>query len=171
MKLGCCTVLFNQLDLYGALQHIAWAGFDGAELSDIMPARHIELNNDQSYTDEVKCVAKKHGLELFGINTQEEGENEEDKIKSLTKVFDLALKLRIPIVAPSLQGKSGDKAVTKRNFKYIRKLSEQAESRGVTLAINIHTCTPIDNTATAIHMLNEIDSSALGVTLNTREIL
>ena len=32
MKLGCDTVLFNQLDLYGALQHIAWAGYDGAEI-------------------------------------------------------------------------------------------------------------------------------------------
>jgi len=29
MKLGCSTVLFNQLDLYGALQHIAWAGYEG----------------------------------------------------------------------------------------------------------------------------------------------
>jgi len=40
MKLGCSTVLFNQLDLYGALQHIAWAGYEGAELAclAIMPA-------------------------------------------------------------------------------------------------------------------------------------
>ena len=32
MKLGCNTVMFNQLDLYGALQHIAWAGYVGAEI-------------------------------------------------------------------------------------------------------------------------------------------
>ena len=32
MKLGCNTVIFSQLDLNGALQHIAWAGFQGAEL-------------------------------------------------------------------------------------------------------------------------------------------
>ena len=32
MKLGCNTVIFSQLDLDGALQHIAWAGFRGPEL-------------------------------------------------------------------------------------------------------------------------------------------
>ena len=42
MKLGCSTVLFNQLDLYSALQHISWAGYEGADLSDILPARHIK---------------------------------------------------------------------------------------------------------------------------------
>ena len=33
MKLGCSSVLFNQVDLYGALQHISWAGYEGAELA------------------------------------------------------------------------------------------------------------------------------------------
>ena len=170
MKLGCSTVLFNQLDLYGALQHIAWAGYEGAELSDIIPARHIKLNMGKSYIDEVKNIAKNHGLDLFSINTEEEGETDEDKIKSMTKVFDLAQKLGIPVVAPFLRGESGNKEVKKRNFKYLGKLTEQAESRGITLAISIHTTTPVDNTATAIQMLNEIGSTALGVTLDTREI-
>ena len=58
MKLGCSTVLFNQLDLYGALQHIAWAGYEGADLSDIKPARHIKLNTGKSYIDEVKYDRK-----------------------------------------------------------------------------------------------------------------
>jgi len=170
MKLGCSTVIFNQLDLYGALQHISWAGFDGAELSDIIPAQHIELNGDQAYIYEVKALALKHGLELFGINTEEVGEVEEDKIKSMTKVFDVALKLNIPIVAPYLRGRSGDKDVTKRTFKYLKKLSEQAESRGITLAISIHASTPVDTVETAIKMLNEIDSKYFGITLDTREI-
>ena len=68
MKLGCNTVIFNQLDLYGALQHIAWAGFAGAKLCHQNEwARHIELNTKQSYIDEVKWAAQKHGLELFAI--------------------------------------------------------------------------------------------------------
>jgi sugar phosphate isomerase/epimerase len=41
MKLGCSSVLFNQLDLYGALQHIAWAGYEGAELAIL--ANHTSL--------------------------------------------------------------------------------------------------------------------------------
>ena len=68
MKLGCGTVLFNQLDLYGALQHIAWAGYEGASLAHMADmAHHIELDTNQAYLDEVKATAKKHGLKLFAI--------------------------------------------------------------------------------------------------------
>ena len=56
MKLGCSSVIFNQLDLYGALQHIAWAGYEGAELACLANlARHINLDTKQSYLQEVKA--------------------------------------------------------------------------------------------------------------------
>jgi sugar phosphate isomerase/epimerase len=170
MKLGCHTALFNQLDLYGSLQHIGWAGYEGADLSYIIPARHIELNTKQSYINEVKSIAKKHGVELFSIDTEDLGKTDEDKIKSLTEVFNVAQKLSIPFVAPYLHGKSGGKEVTKRNIKYVKKLTERAESRGITLAIKVHTGTPIDNTARLIQILDEIDSPALGAILDTREL-
>ena len=70
MKLGCSTALFNQLDLYGALQHITWAGYDGDELACLGNlVRHIELNTNKCYINEVKSIAKKHRLELFAIHT------------------------------------------------------------------------------------------------------
>ena len=169
MKLGCSTVLFNQLDLYSALQHISWAGYEGADLSDILPARHIKLDTGKSYINDVKSIAKKHGRQLFSIDTEDEGETEEDKIKSMVKVFDVAQKLGIPFVVPYLHGKSGGREVTKRNLEYISKLVEQAESRGITLAIKVHVGTPVDKTATLIKILDEIDSPALGVTIDTRE--
>ena len=109
MKLGCSSVLFNQLDLYGALQHIAWSGYEGADLSDIKPARHVNFDKRKSYIDEVKYIAKKHGLELFSIDTEDEGKTEEDKIKSMVKVFDMAQKLCIPFVVPYLHGQSDGK--------------------------------------------------------------
>ena len=85
-------------------------------------------------------------------------------------MFDVAQKLSIPLVMPNFHGKSGGKEVTKRNIKYIKKLIEQAESRGITLAIKVHVGTPVDKTATLIQILDEIDSPALGVTLDTREL-
>ena len=170
MKLGCHTVLFNQLDLYGALQHISWAGYDGADLSDISIVRHIELNTKQSYVNEVKSIAKKHKVELFSIDTEDSGKTDEDKIKSLTRMLDFAQKIGIPIVAPYFHRKSGGKEVSKRNIKYIKKLSEQAESRGITLAIKVHVGTPVDSTGKLIQILDEIDSPALGAILDTREV-
>jgi sugar phosphate isomerase/epimerase len=169
MKLGCSTVLFNQSDLYGALQHISWAGYEGADLSDISIVRHIELNTKQSYIHEVKAIVEKHGLELFSIDTEDLGKTEEDKIKYLTKVFDVAQKLSIPVVMPNFLGKPGGKEVIKRNINYIKKLIEQAESRGITLGIKVHLGSPVDKTATLLQILDGINSPALGVTLDTRE--
>ena len=69
MKLIIDSAIFNQLDLYGALQHIAWAGYEGVELACLANwARHIELNTKKSYLDEVKATAKKHNLELSAIH-------------------------------------------------------------------------------------------------------
>ena len=175
MKLGCDTALFSQLNLAGALKHIAWAGYDGAEICyQEQWVRHIELNTNQSYIDEVKSTARKYGLELLAISTgfgpgfQER--TQEGKIKILTKVFDVAVELNIPTVTIRPFGKQGDKETTKQEFKYIRKLSEYAESRGLTMAVKPHIASSIYNIATTIQMLDEIDSPALGVNLDLLQI-
>jgi sugar phosphate isomerase/epimerase len=158
MKLGCDTAMFNQLDLYGALQHIAWAGFEGAEIcfQDLL-CHQIELNTNKSYISEVKDMAMKHGLELFAVLTgwgPGFGDmTDEDKIELLTKVFDVAVKLNIPLVATRTYGKSNDKEATKRQFKYLTKLCEQAESRGITLAVKPHINASVYNIATTLQML------------------
>jgi len=170
MKLGCNTVLFNQLDLYGALQHIAWAGYDGAELAFLgKMAQHIELNTDQHYIDEVKITAKKHGLELFAIEAAVgagvgvSAKLEEDKIKQITKIFEVANKLGIPVVAIGSGGKTGDKEATKQVFEYIRKLGEEAESWQVTLAVKPHVGASVYNAETMLQLLEAVDSPAVGV--------
>ena len=175
MKLGCNTSMFNQLDLYGALQHISWAGYEGAEIcfQEIL-YQHLELNTNKSYIDEVKYTAKKHNLELFGIHTGWgpgfEDRRDGDKIKLLTKVFDVAVKLNTPLVAVRTFGKSDDMEATKQQFTYIRKLCEQAESRGITLAVKAHIGASVYNIATTLQMLDEIDSPALGVNLDIFQI-
>jgi len=171
MKLCCDTVLFNQLDLYGAFQHIAWAGYIGAEICiHDTRVRHIELNTKQSYIDEVKSIARKHGLELLAIDADVRTQSDEDKIKSMTKMFDVARKLSIPIVTMFPYRNSVDKEAIKQDFKYIRELSKRAESRGITLAIKPHIGTTFYNTTTLIQMLNEINSPALGVNLDLLQL-
>ena len=171
MKLGCDTVLFNQLDLYGALQHVAWAGYDGVQLACLAHwARHIKLDTNQSYIDEVKETAKKHGLELQAINADVGGLPGEDRIASMITLFDVAHKLGIPIITFRSGGKTGDKETVKQEIKYVKKLSEEAESRGITLAFNPHTDGAIYNIETLIPLLAEIDSPALGVTFDPKEL-
>jgi sugar phosphate isomerase/epimerase len=165
MKLGCNTVLFNQLDLYGALQHIAWAGYDGAELACQEDwARHIELNTNQDYIDEIKSAVRKHGLELFAIQAAFVAQSEEDKIKSMTKVFDVAQKLNIPVVTTRSFGESGDEEGAKQEFKYFKKLCDLAGSRGVMLSVKPHRGAIVYNAATVIQMVETVNSLHLGVT-------
>ena len=175
MKLGCSTMLFNTLDLYGALQHISWAGYEGAQiLFQEIICHHLELNTNKSYIDEVKYTAKKHNLELFAIHAGWgpgfADRPDEDKIELVTKVFDVALKLSIPLVTIRTYGKSDDKEATKQQFKYVRKLCEQAESRGITLAVKAHIGASVYNIATVMQMLDDIDSPALGVNLDSLQL-
>jgi sugar phosphate isomerase/epimerase len=157
LKLGCNTVLFNQLDLFGALQHISWAGYDGAELAFLgNMAQHIQANTDESYIDEVKSTARKHGLELFAIEAS--GTKEE-----MAKIFEVASKLGIPIIAIGSGGKSGDPEETEKAFKYIQELAEVANTWGITLAVKPHVGACVYNTETALQFLNKMDSPSIGI--------
>jgi sugar phosphate isomerase/epimerase len=170
MKISCSTVLFNQLDIYGALQHLAWAGYDGAELACLKSfARHIEADTNQSYLDGIKWTAKKHGIELLAIHLDVEGNTMDEKVKSVEKMFDVAEKLSIPLIAIPASGKTGDKELTKQEFTYIGKLCEQAESRGVKLAVKYHKGASVYNLETLIQLFNAVKSPALGAILDPRE--
>jgi len=165
MILGCNTVLFNQLDLYGALQCISWAGYDGAELAFLEKmARHIELRTDQEYINEVKLIARKHGLKLLAIETSIGSPAEsEEKMKIMTKLFEVAKKLDIPIISISSGGRAGDKEVTEEVFKYLRKLGEEAESWEITLAVKPHVGASVYNTETVLHLLSKVDLKSIGI--------
>jgi len=157
VKLGCNTVLFNKLGLFEALQHLSWAGYDGAELAFLgNMAKHVELRTDQSYIDEVKSMAQGHGLELFAI----EAGGTKDEI---VKLFEVASKLGIPVVAIGSGGKSGDLQQTEQAFTYIRDLAELAESWKITLAVKPHVGASVYNTETALQLLHKVDSPSIGI--------
>ncbi len=164
LKLGCNSVIFSQLDLYGALQHIAWAGFKGAELCHQQGwGMHVELNTKKSYIDEVKWTAKKHQVELWAIHAGFEGKTDAERIVLMTQVFDVASKLEIPVVSIRAFGKANDKEATKQEFKYLREINNRAESKGVRLSVKPHQGASVYNMASALQMVNEIDTPSLGV--------
>ena len=167
MKLGFSTLMYGGLDLYGACQHVSWAGYDGVELACLEThARHIELNTNKSYIDEIKATVKKHGLELLSIHTVARDQSDEDKLKYMTKMFEVAQKVGSPVVTIRSEGKSDDKEATQQEFKLFKKLSERAESRGVTLAIKPHVESSVYNIATVMQMLDAVPSPGLGVNLD-----
>jgi sugar phosphate isomerase/epimerase len=171
MKVGCSTVLFNQLDLYGALQHIGWAGYEGAELAILARhCRHIELITEKSYIDDIKYASKKHNVKLFGIHADVGFIPGEHPVKSIAKLCDVAQKLEIPVITMRSHGKSDDVAATKEEFKYLGEIAKEAEKRGVVLAIKPHVGASVYNTATLLQMLDAIDSPGLGACIDTLHI-
>jgi sugar phosphate isomerase/epimerase len=157
MKLGCNSVLFNQLDPYGALQHVSWAGYDGVELPFLGGmAQHIEPNTDQSYIDAVRSLARRHGLELFAIEAG--GTSAE-----MAKLCEVASKLGIPVIAVGSGGKSGDPAQTEQVYRNIGELAELAESWRLTLAVKPHVGASVYNTETALQLLDKVDSPSIGI--------
>jgi sugar phosphate isomerase/epimerase len=109
-------------------------------------------------------------MELLGIHAGFGDQPGEDRITSMTKLFDVAEKLEIPIVTIRCRGKSDDKEATKEEFKYLKQLAKEAASRGVTVAMKPHVGASVYNTATMVQMLEVIDSPGLGACLDTLHI-
>jgi sugar phosphate isomerase/epimerase len=118
----------------------------------------------------VKSIAKKHRLELFAIHADVGGLPGEDEVTSMITMFDVACKLSIPVVTMRTWGKPDDKKDSKHIYEYIEKLTKEAEKRGVTLAVGPHTDGTIYNTEKLLPLLDKIDSPALGVTIDPKEL-
>ena len=68
IKLGANSVLFAGFDLETALKHIAWACYDGVELSAIKGmCEHLELDNWQAQVNQIKELSEQYNLELLSM--------------------------------------------------------------------------------------------------------
>jgi sugar phosphate isomerase/epimerase len=88
--------------------------------------------------DKVKETGKKYGLELFAIQIGLGPVRNEENFKLMIKVQDVAAKLSIPVVTMRAFGKADDRETTNEEFKFIKKVCDQAESRGVVLGVKPH---------------------------------
>src|SRR5215204_2608724 len=103
VRLGCNTVLFGMTGLEEALQHVAWAGYDGAELAALpQMADHLQTGQGRAYAQDLRKRAADLGLGLFAIEAATA-----DPAR-LEAVLQTASELEIPVVAIGSGGKSGD---------------------------------------------------------------
>ncbi|HEX2184314.1 MAG TPA: sugar phosphate isomerase/epimerase [Chloroflexota bacterium] len=157
-RLGCNTVLFGMVDVETALQHIAWAGYDGAELAALPSmADHLQLDQDRAYYQGLRRLATDLGLDLYAIEaaTADPGR--------LESVLRAAAELEIPVVAIGSGGKTGDEASFQQSVTLGRQLAELAGRHGVKLAMKPHVGAAVYNTETALRAWREIGSPHLGL--------
>jgi sugar phosphate isomerase/epimerase len=164
--LGCNTVLFSMVSLEEALQHVAWAGYDGAELAYIPSmVEHVQPDQPQSAYDAIRKQAGDLGLDLFSIEVTP---NEPARVDAACQI---AASLGIPVVAIGSGGKTGDEESFRQAVELGRQLAGIAGKHGVKLALKPHVGAAVYNTGTALKAWREIGSPHLGLNFDPSHLV
>ncbi len=165
IKLGVNTVLFQGHDLATAMTHIAWAGYDGVELSAIKGmCEHLDLEHWRDQAQEIRDLAASRNLALLSIEVASLDE------ARLSLAFDACQALGIPVVNIGPGGKSNVDEDLARSISLITKLAAQAGRQGVTLCVKAHVGACIYNTPTTLAAMGQIADPAFGIDMDPSHI-
>ncbi len=165
IKLGVNSVLFQNHDLATAMKHIAWAGYDGIELSAIQGmCEHLNLDDWKPQVETIRGLAAQYGLALLSI---EEAALDEAR---LMKAFAACQALGIPVVNIGPGGKSEVEEDFVRQTDLMAKMADKAASFGVTLCCKAHVGGSIYNTPTTLRAMKRITSPAFGIDMDPSHI-
>lgn len=165
IKLGVNSVLFGGFDFATAVKHIALAGYDGVEISAIKGmCEHLELDRWREQSSELKKIVSDNGLEFLSMEVA--ALNEE----RLMKAFEAGAEIGIPVVNVGSGGKSGVEEDLRRSIEMLAKMSEKAESFGVTLCVKAHVGASIYNTPTTLRAIEKISSPGFGIDMDPSHI-
>lgn len=165
IKLGANSVLFGGFDIETAFKQIAWAGYDGIELSAIKGmCEHLVLDDWKSQVDQIKGLSEKYGLELLAM---EEAGLEEER---LMLAFAAGAEIGIPVINVGPGGKADVEEDFQRQTDLLQKMADRAAEFGVTLCCKAHVGGAIYNTPTTLRAMEKIDSPGFGVDMDPSHI-
>ncbi len=165
IKLGVNTVLFQGHDLATAMTHIAWAGYDGVELSAIKGmCEHLDLDHWRDQAQEIRDLAASRNLALLSIEVASLDE------ARLGLAFDACQALGIPVVNIGPGGKADVDEDLERSISLMTKLAAQAGRQGVTLCVKAHVGACIYNTPTTLAAMGRIADPAFGIDMDPSHI-
>jgi sugar phosphate isomerase/epimerase len=165
-RLGCNTVLFAMLPLEEALQRLAWAGYDGAEIAYIPSmVEHVQPDQPQAIYDGIKQQAADLGLGLYSVEVTP---NDPARVDAACRI---AAALSIPVVAIGSGGKTGDAESFRQAVTLGTELAGIAGKHGVKLALKPHVGAAVYNTETALEAWREIGSPHLGLNFDPSHLV
>ena len=165
LKLGVNTVLYKGCGIKAALKAIKLAGYDGAEISAIRGmCEHLVLDAWEAQCPLILAAAREAGVELLSM---EVASLEEER---LTKAFNAAKYLGIPVVNVGPGGKSGDDDSFNATIETLKARSELAKQYGVTLCCKAHVGASIYSTPTTIKAVESIAHPNFGVDMDPSHI-
>ena len=165
IRLAANSVLFAGYDLETAMRHIAWAGYDGVEVSALKGmCEHLNLDRFEEDVPGIRELADEYGL---GLLAMEEGALDEAR---LTRAFQAASELGIPVVNVGPGGKKGVSEDVKGTVATLSRMAEQAAGYGVTLCCKAHVGASLHDSATLLRAAKEIDPRGFGINLDPSHI-
>ena len=147
------------------MRHIAWAGYDGVELSAIKGmCEHLDLDHWREQADAVRSLATENKLALLSMEVASLDE------ARLTLAFEAGQAIGIPIVNVGPGGKSDIEADFVAQVGTIARLAEKAAAYGVTLCCKAHVGGSIYNTPTTLRAMQTIRAPAFGVDMDPSHV-
>ncbi len=165
IKLGANTVLFAGFELETAMQRLAWAGYDGVEISAIRGmCEHLRLDSWKAQANQIRELAQKYGLQLHAM---EEAALDETR---LMQAFEAGAEIGIPVINIGPGGKSDVEEDFQRQTDMMQKMAERAVEYGVTLCCKAHVNASIYNTPTTLRAMEKVTSAGFGVDMDPSHI-
>jgi sugar phosphate isomerase/epimerase len=165
IKLGANSVLFVGFELETAMKRLAWAGYDGVEISAIKGmCEHLQLDGWKAQVSQIKGLAEQYGLELFAM---EVAGLDEDR---LMKAFAAGAEIGIPVINIGPGGKADVEEDFQRQTDQIAVMADRAADHGVTLCCKAHVGGSIYNTPTTLRAMEKISSPGFGVDMDPSHI-
>ncbi|MCC6484733.1 MAG: sugar phosphate isomerase/epimerase [Armatimonadetes bacterium] len=165
IKLGVNSVLFGANDFATACRHIKAAGYDGVEISAIQGmCEHLVLDDWKSQASEIQKIVADNGLEILSseVASLDEGR--------LTKAFEAAAEIGIPVINIGPGGKSDVEEDIQASISAIGRMADKAQHYGVTLCVKAHVNSAIYSTPTTLRAMREILSPAFGIDMDPSHI-
>ena len=165
IKLGVNSVLFQGHDLATAMKHIAWAAYEGIELSAIKGmCEHLDLDNWKRDVQSIKAMAADNKLALLSM---EVASLEEDR---LMKAFEAGAAIGIPVINVGPGGKADVEDDFNKQTDIPASMAVMAASFGVTLCCKAHVGGSIYNTPTTLRAMKRITAPAFGIDMDPSHI-
>ncbi|MBD3183267.1 TIM barrel protein [Candidatus Poribacteria bacterium] len=161
MKIGLCTIAFQELPLKDVLDIAAKSGFDGVEIWGKPP--HTPMEYDIEYIKSVSQMAKERELDIFSFGSYVNPlmENYKDQWNT---AFNITENLGTEIMRVwSGGGPSSQMSEDVKNkiFAVFGEMAEEAEKREIILAIEMHGNNLTDKAENIVALMEKINSPYL----------
>lgn len=170
MQLGCSSLLFGGVEFDDALKAISELGYEAVELCTIPGmAEHLFLDQPDEYYEKVRAAIAASGLRLesVGASTALVDAGGRERFK---RAIEAAGKIGAPYITSGSGGTAGDEESLNQAVAAINEVAQVGRDNGVRISIKPHVGAAVYNAATALKMLEMVDTEWVGINFDPTHV-